>query len=135
MPASFAAAAHAFPTSGEGLESSASSQACITHMDQIDITGGMSLSSLLTAFGKVVDKGRRKITLTFDIYSEVKLVNAGVQPNKADKDTAFAGLTEAEKLVVVKYEVAIKAAAAARAEQDILKLAERWTVTGTATKA
>lgn len=130
MPAAFPILRHVSATNGGKLALNGLN-ARTTHMNKtIDITGGKSLADIFTSFGKVVDKGRRKFTLSFDVISTLKIVSKGVQVNAEDKAKALASMSEMDRLVIASYDSKCKANAAAR---DTGETAERWSIVGTAT--
>ena len=128
VPADLPILRHDLPTSGNVLASHGMIARPMYMNKQIDITGGKSLADIFTAYGKVVDKGRRKFTLSFDIVSTLKMVNKGVQISAQDKQAALDSMSASEQAAVARYDMLCKANAQAR---DKGEQTERWSIVGT----
>jgi hypothetical protein len=107
-------------------------------MDTIQFKGGDSAASILTSFGKVIDKASRKIDLRFEFVSSLAKRKAAARVSEEDKALAKASLTPAEL-------AALAAAAVVQAKLDSLakgfaekrvagEMSDVWTIAGTVAK-
>jgi hypothetical protein len=96
--------------------------------------GTDTIATILASFGKIKTNGTKSFTITItDLESTLATVAVPAIANKAEKESALATLTSAERATLESLQTKVKAEESRLAKLRVQGLtSERWTTTGTA---